>query len=119
MSTRAHVSGIGGRRLRLVADDRRIIALAAPALGALAAEPLYVLVDTVIVGHLGVRPLATLALAGAMLSAVVNLCKFLAYGSTPAVGRLHASGDSRIVNGAPRSYPAELSAGSTSAIRAV
>lgn len=91
MSTRAHAPGIRGRRLRLVADDRRIIALAVPALGALAAEPLYVLVDTVIVGHLGVTQLAALALAGAMLSAVVNLCNFLAYGCTPAVGRLHAS----------------------------
>lgn len=93
MSTRAHVSGIRGRRLRLVADDRRIIALAVPALGALAAEPLYVLVDTVIVGHLGVTQLAALALAGAVLSAIVNLCNFLAYGCTPAVGRLYASGE--------------------------
>jgi putative MATE family efflux protein len=93
MSTRAHASGMRSRRLRLIADDRRIIALAVPALGALAAEPLYVLVDTVIVGHLGVTQLAALALAGAVLSAVVSLCNFLAYGCTPTVGRLHASGE--------------------------
>lgn len=79
-------------RLRLGSDDRRIAGLAVPALGALAAEPLYVLVDTAIVGHLGVDPLAALALAGAALSGAVSLCNFLAYGSTPKVGRLHAAG---------------------------
>lgn len=73
--------------------DRRIIALAVPALGALAAEPLYVLVDTAIVGHLGVAPLAGLALAGTVLSTVTTLCNFLEYGSTPKVGRLFATGE--------------------------
>ena len=82
-------------RLRPGADDRRIAMLALPALGALAAEPLYVLVDTAIVGHLGVAPLAALALAGAVLSGVVSLCNFLEYGSTPKVGRLFAVGDAR------------------------
>ena len=42
--------------------DREILRLAVPALGALAAEPLYVLVDTAIVGHLGTIQLAALAL---------------------------------------------------------
>ncbi len=79
----------------LTGDDRQIATLAIPALGALAAEPLYVLVDTAIVGHLGVAPLAALALAGALLSAVVGLCNFLAYGSTPKVGRLYATGQRR------------------------
>jgi Na+-driven multidrug efflux pump len=51
----------GVRHLSIGSDDRRIALLAIPALGALAAEPLYVLVDTAIVGHLGVRPLAALA----------------------------------------------------------
>jgi putative MATE family efflux protein len=88
------VSPPRARRLRIGADDRRIAMLALPALGALAAEPLYVLVDTAIVGHLGVAPLAALALAGAVLSAVVSLCNFLEYGSTPKVGRLFAVGDS-------------------------
>ncbi len=81
--------------MRLTTDDRAIARLAIPALGALAAEPLYVLVDTAIVGHLGVRPLAALALAGALLAAVTTLCNFLEYGSTPKVGRLHATGDVR------------------------
>lgn len=67
--------------------------LAVPALGALAAEPLYVLVDTGIVGHLGVAPLAALALAGTVLSTVTTLCNFLEYGATPKVGRLFAVGE--------------------------
>jgi putative MATE family efflux protein len=79
--------------MRIPDADRRIIALAVPALGALAAEPLYVLVDTGIVGHLGVAPLAALALAGTLLSAVATLCNFLEYGATPKVGRLFATGE--------------------------
>ena len=62
--------------------DREILRLALPALGALAAEPLYVLVDTAIVGHLGRTPLAGLAIAGTLLSEVVGLCTFLEYGTT-------------------------------------
>ena len=53
------------------AIDRRIVALAIPALGALAVEPLYVLVDTAIVGRLGTIPLAGLALASSVLLLVV------------------------------------------------
>ena len=75
--------------------NRRILAIALPALVALLAEPLYVLVDTAIVGHLGVRPLAALALAGAVIASVTTLCNFLEYGSTPQVGRLFAIGDER------------------------
>ncbi len=93
------MTGLARRRAglsaRLTSDDRQIATLAIPALGALAAEPLYVLVDTAIVGHLGVSPLAALALAGTVLSAVVALCNFLAYGSTPKVGRLYATGQAR------------------------
>ena len=48
--------------------DREILLLALPALGALAAEPLYVLVDTAIVGHLGTTQLASLAIAATVLS---------------------------------------------------
>lgn len=73
--------------------DREILRLALPALGALAAEPLYVLVDTAIVGHLGTRQLAALALAATLLSAVVSLCNFLAYGTTAQVARLHGAGE--------------------------
>jgi putative MATE family efflux protein len=73
--------------------DREILRLAIPALGALAAEPLYLLADTAIVGHLGTPQLAALALAGSVLSAVVTLCNFLTYGTTAQVARLHGAGE--------------------------
>jgi putative MATE family efflux protein len=72
--------------------DREILGLALPALGALAAGPLYTLVDTAIVGHLGVKQLAALALAGTVLAAVVEIADFLSYGTTGQVARLHAAG---------------------------
>jgi putative MATE family efflux protein len=72
--------------------DREILRLALPALGALAAEPLYLLTDTAIVGHLGTPQLAALALAAALLSAVVALCNFLTYATTAHVARLHGAG---------------------------
>jgi len=73
--------------------DREIMRLAVPALGALAAEPLYLLADTAIVGHLGTPQLAALALAAAVLGAVVSLCNFLTYGTTAMVARLHGAGE--------------------------
>ena len=79
--------------LRASSYDREILALALPALGALAAEPLYVLADTAIVGHLGTRPLAALALAATLLTAVVSLCNFLAYATTAQVARLRGAGE--------------------------
>ena len=67
--------------------------LAIPALGALAAEPLYLLVDTAVVGHLGTPQLAALALAATVLTTLVSLCIFLTYGTTAQVARLHGAGD--------------------------
>jgi len=64
------------------AQDREIIRLAVPALGALAAEPLYILVDAAIVGHLGTPQLAALAIAGALLTSGLTLFNFLTYGTT-------------------------------------
>jgi putative MATE family efflux protein len=75
--------------------DREILRLAIPALGALAAEPLYLLVDTAIVGHLGTPQLAALALAAAVLGAAVTLCNFLTYGTTAQVARLHGAGEAQ------------------------
>ena len=72
--------------------DREIRRLAVPALGALAAEPLYVLVDTAIIGHLGTTELAALALAAAVLSASFTVLNFLTYGTTAHVARLHGAG---------------------------
>ena len=73
--------------------DREIFALALPALGALAAEPTYVLVDTAIVGHLGTPQLAALAIAATLLSTGVTLFNFLTYGTTARVARLHGAGE--------------------------
>ena len=72
--------------------DREILRLALPALGALAAEPLYLLIDTAIVGHLGTVQLAALALAGSVLTGAFTLFNFLQYGTTAQVARLHGAG---------------------------
>lgn len=77
------------------ASDRRILALAVPALGALAAEPLYLLVDTAVVGHLGKEALAGLAVGGALLGNAVWLMSFLAYGTTGKSARLFGAGRRR------------------------
>src|SRR4051812_20558334 len=75
--------------------DREVFALALPALGALAAEPLYVLVDTAIVGHLGTTQLASLAIASTVLTTAFALFNFLTYGTTAQVARLHGAGRDR------------------------
>jgi putative MATE family efflux protein len=73
--------------------DREIIALAVPAFGALVAEPLFVMVDSAIVGHLGTRQLAGLGIAAALLTTAVSIFVFLAYATTAAVARRVGSGD--------------------------
>jgi putative MATE family efflux protein len=75
--------------------DREILRLAVPALGALVAEPLFLLTDSAIVGHLGTPQLAGLGVAGAILVTAVSLCVFLAYGTTAAVARRTGAGDLR------------------------
>jgi putative MATE family efflux protein len=72
--------------------DREILRLALPALGALAAEPLYVLVDTAIVGHLGRPELAALGLAGSVLAGAFTIFNFLTYGTTAVVARASGAG---------------------------
>ena len=72
--------------------DRRILALAVPALGSLAVEPLYVLVDTAIVGRLGTAQLGGLALAASVLALVVAGCNFLTYGATERVAHRLGAG---------------------------
>ena len=71
--------------------DREVLRLAVPALGALIAEPLYVLGDTAIVGHLGTVPLAGLALGGLLLSEIFGFCTFLEYGTTARAARLYGA----------------------------
>jgi putative MATE family efflux protein len=75
--------------------DREILRLAIPAFGALAAEPLYVLADTAIVGRLGTDPLGGLAVASTVLIAAFGVFNFLAYGTTAAVARRVGAGDER------------------------
>ena len=83
------------RAIRLSGDGRELLALAVPALGALIAEPLYVLADTAVVGRLGTAPLAGLGVASGALLFGYGLCVFLAYGTTAAVARLTGAGESR------------------------
>jgi putative MATE family efflux protein len=71
--------------------DRRIARLAVPALGSIAAEPLYNMADTAIVGHLGRVPLDSLAIATGALSLVAWLAIFLSTATTSAVSRLVAA----------------------------
>ena len=73
--------------------DRTILRLAVPALATLAIEPLYVLVDTAIVGHLGTVPLAGLALAATVLNLAFVVFNFLAFGTTARVAFLTGAGD--------------------------
>jgi putative MATE family efflux protein len=71
---------------------REILRLAVPAFGALVAEPLFLLADSAIVGHLGVEQLAGVGLASAVLHTAVGLMVFLAYSTTPAVARAIGEG---------------------------
>src|SRR3954447_11913380 len=75
------------------ASARRITALALPALVVLAAEPLYVLVDTAVVGHLGRVPLAAVAIGGTVMSVAVWFGTLMAYGTTGGAARRFGAGD--------------------------
>ena len=71
---------------------REVLRLAGPALPVLAAEPLYLLVDTAVVGRLGAVPLAGLAIAGVVFAQVTGQLTFLSYGTTARAARLHGAG---------------------------
>jgi putative MATE family efflux protein len=75
-----------------VSPLRRLLSLAVPALGVLAAEPLYLLVDTAVVGHLGAVALAGLSVAGVIMAQVGSLLTFLSYGTTSRAARLFGAG---------------------------
>ncbi|WP_329157098.1 MATE family efflux transporter [Streptomyces anulatus] len=87
--TKAPATPKTGRRRH----DREIIALAVPAFGALVAEPLFVMVDSAVVGHLGTPQLAGLGIAAALLMTAVSIFVFLAYATTAAVARRVGAGD--------------------------
>ncbi|MET3720165.1 MULTISPECIES: MATE family efflux transporter [unclassified Arthrobacter] len=77
---------------RSTSHTREILRLAIPAFGALIAEPLFLLADSAIVGHLGVAQLAGVGLASAVVHTAVGLMVFLAYSTTPAVARAMGHG---------------------------
>ncbi|MEZ0074554.1 MATE family efflux transporter [Planotetraspora sp. GP83] len=88
-------TGTGRDDRRGRTHDREILRLAVPAFGALVAEPLFLLTDSIIVGHLPDPALGALGVASAALTALVGLCVFLAYGTTAAVARRLGAGDIR------------------------
>jgi putative MATE family efflux protein len=77
----------------VAAIDKDILRLALPALGALIAEPVFLLSDTAMVGHLGADALGSLAIASTILQTVLGLMIFLAYATTPRVAKRMGSGD--------------------------
>ncbi len=83
---------MGRLRPKLSATDRRILALALPAFGALVIEPLYNLVDSAIVGHLGAAPLGGLAVATAALNLVGWAAGFLQMATVSSVAAKRSAG---------------------------
>ncbi|GAA3080853.1 MATE family efflux transporter [Streptosporangium carneum] len=75
--------------------DRQILRLAVPAFGALVAEPLFLLTDTVVVSRLPAPALGAVGVASTVLGVLVSLCVFLAYGTTAAVARQIGAGNTR------------------------
>jgi putative MATE family efflux protein len=75
--------------------NRQILSLAIPTFGQLIADPLFVLIDTAIVGHIGDSALAGLSIGSTVLLTVAGLCNFLAYGTTSRVGQLMGAGRKR------------------------
>jgi putative MATE family efflux protein len=71
---------------------RGLLSLAVSAFVVLAAEPLYLLVDTAVVGHLGAKALAGLGVAAAVLSVLTILGTFVEYGTTGRAARWFGAG---------------------------
>ncbi len=75
------------------ASARRMLVLAGSAFAVLAAEPLYVLVDTAVVGHLGSTALGALGIGAALMTLVVFVATFVEYGTTSRAARWFGAGD--------------------------
>jgi putative MATE family efflux protein len=73
-------------------STRRLLALTVSAFVVLAAEPLYLLVDTAVVGHLGATPLAGLGVAGAVMAVLTIVGTFVEYGTTGRAARWFGAG---------------------------
>ncbi|GGJ77099.1 MATE family efflux transporter [Pilimelia anulata] len=102
------------------APVRALVRLALPTLVVLAAEPLYVLVDTAVVGRLGRVPLAGLALGGAVMTVAAWLGTLIAYATTGRAARRYGAGDRRgaVTEGVQASWLA-LALGAALAVGAV
>ncbi|TFV54990.1 MATE family efflux transporter [Mycobacterium sp. PS03-16] len=75
------------------ATSRRIAALALPALGVLAAEPIYLLFDLAVIGRLGALSLAGLAIGALIMGVLTAQLTFLSYGTTARAARFYGAGD--------------------------
>ena len=87
MSTQKHPEYRPRCEHRRTFAERRILALAVPAFGALIAEPIFVLTDSALIGQLGKAELAGMSIAATLVTTVVGLMNFLAYSVTPAVAQ--------------------------------
>lgn len=85
----------GPEPLRRRSLNGQVLALAVPAFATLLAEPLLVLADSAIIGHVSTEALAGLGVAASVISLVIGLCVFLAYGTTATVARRLGAGDLR------------------------
>jgi putative MATE family efflux protein len=85
---------------------RSLLALAASAFVVLAAEPLYLLVDTAVVGHLGPRPLAGLGVGAALMALLTVVGTFVEYGTTARAARWFGAGrvDAAVAEGVQASW---------------
>ena len=75
------------------ATSRRIAGLAFPALGVLAAEPVYLLFDLAVIGRLGALSLAGLAIGALIMGVLSSQLTFLSYGTTARAARFYGAGD--------------------------
>lgn len=88
----------------------KILSIALPSLGVLAATPIYLLFDTAVVGRLGKTDLAALAAATTILAQVTTQLTFLSYGTTARAGRFYGAGrrDKSIQEGVQSTWIAVL-----------
>jgi putative MATE family efflux protein len=85
---------------------RRMLALATSAFLVLAAEPLYLLVDTAVVGHLGARALGALAIGTTLMAVLAIVGTFVEYGTTARAARWFGNGQTgrAVAEGVQASY---------------
>ena len=71
---------------------RRLWSIALPVLPVLAAEPIYLLVDGIVIGRQGAGDLAALGVGSLVLLVLGTQMNFLSYGTTARAARLHGAG---------------------------